>query len=91
METTPYLDNYAAEIQIRAAKLQVQAAEVELMTAQEFGNPSMMLKPKLFLDGNLWCALYGDNIQDGVTGFGSSPSKAYEDFDKNWHKNLSER
>jgi hypothetical protein len=44
----------------------------------------MMLKPRLSIDGNQWCALYGDNLQDGVAGFGDSPDKAYWDFDKNW-------
>lgn len=48
--------------------------------------PSAIFKPKLMLDGNAWCALYGDNLQDGVAGFGSSPAKAMEDFDRNWFK-----
>jgi hypothetical protein len=49
---------------------------------------STIYKPKLSIDGNQWCALYGDNIQDGVAGFGDSPEKAYQDFDKNWVANL---
>ena len=32
----------------------------------------------------MWCALYGDNLQDGVAGFGRSPEEAMADFDKNW-------
>lgn len=50
--------------------------------------PSTIYKPKLAIDGNEWCALYGDNLQDGVAGFGKSPELAYEDFDKNWSKKL---
>ena len=46
--------------------------------------PNSIYKPRIFKDGNLWCALYGDSIQDGVAGFGNSPALAYEDFDKNW-------
>ena len=46
--------------------------------------PSMILNPRLSIDGNQWCALYGDNIQDGVAGFGDSPELAYEVFDKAW-------
>ena len=46
--------------------------------------PSSIYKPKIFKDGNQWCALYGYNIQDGVAGFGNSPALAYEDFDRNW-------
>ena len=50
--------------------------------------PSTVHKPRLFIDGNKWCALYGDNIQDGVAGFGKSPSEAFIDFDINWNKPL---
>lgn len=46
--------------------------------------PSYMLRPRLSLDGNQWCALYGDNLQDGVYGFGDSPALAFADFDKTW-------
>ena len=50
--------------------------------------PSMLYKPKLSLDGNQWCALFGENLQNGVCGFGNSPREAYYDFDKNWYKSL---
>lgn len=46
--------------------------------------PSYMLRPKLSRDGDKWCALYGDNLQDGVAGFGDSPKLAYAAFDKAW-------
>lgn len=49
---------------------------------------SFILKPRLSIDGNQWCALYGDNLQDGVAGFGDSPEDAYRDFDRNWTKPL---
>jgi hypothetical protein len=51
--------------------------------------PSTVYKPNLTIDGNMWCALYGDNLQEGVAGFGKSPALAYEDFDKNWYKELN--
>ena len=50
--------------------------------------PSYMLRPKLSLDGNQWCALYGDNLQDGVAGFGDTPDAACRQFDIRW---LNER
>jgi hypothetical protein len=34
--------------------------------------------------------LYGDNLQDGVGGFGDSPAEAMADFDKNWHAKLAQ-
>ena len=50
--------------------------------------PSSRIKPRLSIDGNQWCALFGDNIQEGVAGFGNSPNLAYFDFDKQWIKTL---
>lgn len=48
--------------------------------------PSVLYRPAISLDGNEWCALYGDNLQEGVAGFGPSPEKAMADFDANWRK-----
>jgi len=59
-----------------------------LESAWELGRPSMLLKPKITIDGNKYCALYGDNLQDGVAGFGDSPALAFIDFDKNWNNKL---
>lgn len=50
--------------------------------------PSVLYRPRLSIDGNKWCALYGDNSQDGVAGFGVSPAEAMADFDKNWFAKL---
>lgn len=54
----------------------------------EINRPSYIHKPKLLIDGNQWCALYGRNLQDGVVGFGHSPEEAYKDFDNQWIKTL---
>jgi len=58
-------------------------------TAYEQQRSSILLRPSLSIDGNQWCALYGDNLQDGVAGFGDTPEKALLDFDKNMNKPLS--
>ena len=39
---------------------------------------------KVFIDGNMWCALYGDDLQSGVAGFGETISDAIKDFEANW-------
>ena len=54
--------------------------------AQE--RPCVLWKPRLFRDGNQWCALLGENIQDGVVGFGDSPDAAMWSFDKAWREKL---
>ena len=48
--------------------------------------PSFLFKPRLSVDGDKWCALYGENLQDGVVGFGCSPEEAYKNFDEQWVK-----
>ena len=52
--------------------------------------PYVIFKPKVYLDGDKWCALYGDNLQVGVCGFGESPQEACEDFNKEWFKKQKE-
>lgn len=56
--------------------------------AQKANSPSFILLPRLFVDGNKWCALLGENLQDGVVGFGESPELAYVDFDRVWREKL---
>ncbi len=37
------------------------------------------------MDGsNTWCALYGDDLQNGVAGFGDSPQEAVAAFNRAW-------
>ncbi|MNT04585.1 hypothetical protein D3C72_1391710 [compost metagenome] len=67
--------------QMVGAEWQAAAAEVQ--------RPSAIYRPALSIDGNQWCALYGDNLQDGVSGFGDSPADAMWDFDMNWCAKLA--
>lgn len=53
--------------------------------------PSAIFRPKVYIDGDHWCALYGDDLQSGVAGFGISPAAAMWDFDAAWHKKLGEQ
>lgn len=64
----------------------VQAAWQEAAWAS--ASPSAIYRPRIAIDGNMWCAVYGDNIQEGVAGFGESPALAMADFDKNWNAKL---
>ena len=49
--------------------------------AWRYGRPSVSMKPKIFRDGDMWCCLLGDNIQEGICGFGETPAKACSNFD----------
>lgn len=60
--------------------------------ACELRRPFNTVKPlSIRIDGNKWCVLYGDNLQDGVAGFGDSPELASWDFDRAWCAKLSDR
>ncbi len=63
-------------------------ANQEYANALTLARMSIILRPRLSIDGNQWCALFGENLQDGVVGFGQSPEEAYADFDSEWHKPL---
>lgn len=54
--------------------------------AYEYSRPSVVFKPRLFKDGDQWCALLGSDMQQGVVGFGDTPAEAMRDFDINWGK-----
>lgn len=46
--------------------------------------PHVLMRPSIGLCGNQWCALYGEDLQNGVAGFGDTPEKAMAAFDKAW-------
>jgi len=68
--------------------MQYNAAANDLFRSENMQRYSFMLRPRLMIDGNQWCALYGDNLQDGVAGFGDSPEEAFTAFDKAWTAKL---
>ena len=63
---------------------QYSAAIDSGLAALDARRPFVLLKPKMYKDGSAWCALYGDNIQDGVCGFGDTPHEASLNFDAAW-------
>ena len=57
--------------------------------AECHAEPSAIYRPKIYRDGDQWCALYGDNLQDGVSGFGDSPAQAMQHFNKCWYETIN--
>lgn len=57
-----------------------------LCATWEMQRPSVLYRPTIGPDGDKWCALYGENIMEGVCGFGNTPAEAMTDFDKNWNQ-----
>ena len=69
----------------------VNAAVYMQEAMDERRRPTSIMKPKVYPDGDMWCCLYGDNIQDGVAGFGETPDAACRQFDREWLKGKAVR
>lgn len=61
---------------------------IQYAAALDMRRPSRQYRPSLGIDGNKWCALYGENLQEGVAGFGDSPEEAMYAFDQAWGEKL---
>lgn len=67
-----------------AASEEYDAARAKHETALQTARPFMLLRPRILPDGNKWYALYGENLQEGVCGFGDTPEQASTEFDIAW-------
>lgn len=72
----------ALDISYAKAMLQEQIAAV----GYEMVRPSVLYRPSISLDGNCYCALYGEDLMSGCAGFGETMADAMADFDQNWWK-----
>lgn len=54
------------------------------VAAYEHMRPSVLYRPSIGLDGTMWCALYGEDLMNGVAGFGETPAAAMVAFDLAW-------
>lgn len=70
---------------------QWNAASMAYQVEAERKRPFMLLRPRLFPDGNMWCAVYGDSVQEGVAGFGETPEQAAINFDDAWRNQRVEK
>lgn len=81
------MDHEASMLAANSIDHHVRQACAEI--AGEYTLPCVIYRPRLFRDGVLWCALHGDNLQDGVAWFGSSPEKAMRNFCLEWNKEVA--
>ena len=52
----------------------------------EYMRPSVIFCPRIYQDGNQWCCLLGENLQEGIAAFGNTPDEATRNFDLVWRK-----
>lgn len=79
-------EQYESELATRAHEARMQAFYMAEDAERERARPFYLLRPKVFPDGDHWCALYGDNIQEGVCAFGDTPAQAAANFDSEWFR-----
>ena len=58
--------------------------ETERMAIGDRMAPHVVLRARIYQDGDEWCCLYGASFQEGVVGFGGTPAKAANAFDTIW-------
>jgi hypothetical protein len=51
---------------------------------QQGMRPSVLFRPALSKDGDMWCMLYGKDLQEGIAGYGKTPEAAALAFDVAW-------
>ena len=66
------------------ADMENRVADINYYTALELQRPCNIKKPRVFKEGDQWCALLGEDIIGGVCGFGNTPEEACVAFDKEW-------
>ncbi len=74
------MSDYETLIQQSRHNAAIEAEEMNLVA---------LLRPRVFIDGDKWCVLYGESLQDRVSGFGDSPILAVYDFNKAWRAKLT--
>jgi len=55
--------------------------EMEVYCAANPGSPSAVHRPRLFIRGELWIALLGPCVEEGIVGIGSTVKAALRAFD----------
>jgi hypothetical protein len=57
------------------------AEQMDLYCASHPESPSAVRRPKLFVRGDLWIALLGPTLEDGIVGIGPTVAEALRAFD----------
>ncbi len=55
--------------------------QMELYCRAHAGSPSAVRRPRLFIRGELWIALLGPSVEEGIVGIGPSVVAALRAFD----------
>lgn len=56
-------------------------SQMELYCDAHPGSPAAVRRPRLFVRGELWIALLGPNVEEGIVGIGPTVTAALRAFD----------
>ena len=86
-ETMTESEYWYAKINQDKINSDLQQQEIIVVLVQNSQlNLVVTLKPTLLKDGNQWCYLLGEDLMNGVAGFGNTPFKAAINFSENYYK-----
>lgn len=71
-----------------AMEASMNAVRMDTLICEQQYQRFAMLKPDIRKDGNQWSVLYGDNIQEGIVGYGDTPHEAIMDWDAAFNKKI---
>jgi len=66
-------------------------AQINHYSASHPGSPAAVRHPKLFFRGDLWIALLGRSLKDGIVGIGPTISATLRAFDEQYLAQLRPR
>ena len=58
--------------------------QMELYCTAHPGSPAAVRRPRLFVRGELWIALLGPTVEEGIVGIGSTVGAALRAFDSQY-------
>src|SRR5258707_14548516 len=58
--------------------------QMQLHCAAHPGSPSAVRRPQLFVRGDLWIALLGPNVEEGIVGIGPTVPAALRAFEEQY-------
>lgn len=70
-------------------QIMIQQVKMSSAVIEEEYTLFNMLKPKVSIDGDQYCVLYGEDLQSGICGFGETVYKAILDFNKSFYTPIS--
>jgi hypothetical protein len=65
--------------------------QMELYCEAHPSSPSAVRRPRLFVRGELWIALLGPSVEDGIVGIGPTVTAALRSFDAQYLAGLRPR